>query len=116
MPTYIETFNMVGDFQSNGGYFDFLDENGDVERGNGSAAPVTEFYVADVERMTVLIDHSLISLDSKVFYEDDDMEGFYVENSEEKRIPNVHHRPKSQKHRPAESSMLERRVGQRKAT
>jgi len=65
MPTFIETYDQVpgckpsakNNYKCDKKYA-FVDGNGDIQTGSGRAKPKAQFFVADLESFTLLIDHS----------------------------------------------------------
>ena len=55
----------------------FVDADDNVQTGTGEAAPVDNFFVADVGRFTVLIDHSFQTESNSMSYDDYKMQGKY---------------------------------------
>jgi len=88
VPSYIEIYDQSHSCKPNAanGFkcsrpYDFLDEKGDVQKGPGRAKPKAEFYVADIEAFTLLIDHSFRVETGSVEYDDINMQGYWVDCS-----------------------------------
>jgi len=66
IPTHMSTFyqtrgcvpSIDNDWSCVGWLYDFLDKNGQVQEKRGQASPISDIFIADLERYTLLIDHS----------------------------------------------------------
>jgi len=88
IPTHIATFQQTrgcqpsaaNNFSCVGYLYDFLDNKGEVQADTkrGEATPIDEFFVADIERYTLMIDHSVRSTLGRRSYASD-MVGYWLD-------------------------------------
>jgi len=90
MPTFIETYDQApgckpsakNNYKCDKKYA-FVDGNGDIQTGSGRAKPKAQFFVADLESFTLLIDHSFRVETGTVEYDDFKMQGYWLDCSNE---------------------------------
>merc|ERR1719440_2276253 len=88
IPSFIEVYDQLHECKPNpkNNYkcdrkYQFADENGKAQDGPGRAKPKGEYFVADVEDFTLLIDHSFRAETGAVEYDDYKMQGFWLDCS-----------------------------------
>lgn len=67
IPTHVSTFYQTpackpeasNHWTCNGWLYDYLDKSGKIQERRGQASPITDFFIADIERYTLTIDHSV---------------------------------------------------------
>jgi hypothetical protein len=62
--------------------YEFVDDSGNVQTGSERAKPTGEFFVADIEDFTLLIDHPFRSNSGTVEYDDYKMQGYWLDCSD----------------------------------
>eukprot|EP00418_Pyrodinium_bahamense_P001434 CAMPEP_0179016556 /NCGR_PEP_ID=MMETSP0796-20121207/3381_1 /TAXON_ID=73915 /ORGANISM="Pyrodinium bahamense, Strain pbaha01" /LENGTH=444 /DNA_ID=CAMNT_0020712251 /DNA_START=153 /DNA_END=1488 /DNA_ORIENTATION=+ len=81
LPTYVATFRQGLRCPSGSTVcdrkFGYLDAGGEPQGGTGYAMPTSAAFVADVERFTVLVDHSFRTMNGKVAHDDLSMQGYF---------------------------------------
>lgn len=88
VPSFIETYDQVpsckpsaeNNFACDNKY-EFVDDEGNVQKGSGRAKPKGSYFVADVEDFTLLIDHSFKVETGAVEYDDHKMQGYWMDCS-----------------------------------
>jgi len=80
MPTSIETYEQRRDCTPGTAHqceYRYVNTKGQLERGTGKAEPLSVAYVADVEKFTLLVDHSFRSANGKMVNNGRYMQGSY---------------------------------------
>lgn len=88
MPSFIETYgqqpackpNAKNNYNCDKKY-EFVDDDGKRQTGSGRAQPKAQFFVADLESFTLLIDHSFRVVSGDVEYDDFKMQGYWLDCS-----------------------------------
>jgi hypothetical protein len=81
-----------------GWLYDFVDKTGQVQLKRGEAIPASDIFVADIERYTLLIDHSVRSKYGNRVYSSE-MAGFWLDCSEDQSDDSCHAVPMTCKHK-----------------
>lgn len=84
VPSFIETYdqlaactpNATNGFKCDSKY-EFADKDGNTQKGTGRAKPFGQYFVADVEHFTLLVDHSFRVETGAVEYDDYKMQGYW---------------------------------------
>jgi len=90
LPTHISTFRQTSGCEPSaannwtcGGFlFDFLDKKGHVQKKRGQATPESDVFVADIERFTLTLDHSVRSALGQRYYANE-MVGYWLDCNHE---------------------------------
>lgn len=90
IPTHISTFyqttgctpTAANNWTCEGWLYDFLDKKGEVQKKRGQASPINDIFVADIERYTLMIDHSVRSALGARSYASD-MLGYWLDCNQE---------------------------------
>lgn len=64
--------------------YDFTDDKGNVQTGSDRAEPTGEYFVADLEDFTLLIDHSFRANSGQVEHDDFKMQGYWLDCSDKR--------------------------------
>jgi uncharacterized membrane protein len=89
IPSFVQMYDMQPSCTPNAGNnyrcdkkYEFVDNNGDAQKGPGRAKPKGEFYVADMDSFTILLDHSFRVETGSVEYDDYKMQGYWLDCSD----------------------------------
>jgi len=88
VPSFIETYDQLPSCKPNASNnfkcdnkYEFVDKEGSAQKDSGRAEPRGQFFVADVEHFTLLVDHSFRVDTGSVEYDDYKMQGHWLDCS-----------------------------------
>lgn len=88
IPSFVQIYDQVQSCEPNASNnyacdkrYDYVDAQGGSQRIPGRAEPVGEYFVADIDSFTVLIDHSFRIETGTVEYDDHKMQGYWLDCS-----------------------------------
>jgi len=88
IPSFIETYDQLPSCKPNAknkfkcdNKYEFVDEDGNAQTGPGRAKPKSQYFVADIEDFTLLIDHSFRVETGSLEYDDYQMQGYWLDCS-----------------------------------